>query len=71
MGWEKFVQCVAEAESLAQPETTDIRAELITKYPTIRCFAAPFLEVFEFRGGGAVKGTRQRDGSPDQPQEDG
>jgi hypothetical protein len=28
--------------------------ELITKYPTIRCFAAAFLEVFEFRGGAAV-----------------
>ena len=42
VGWEKFVQCVAEAESLAQPETTDIRAELITKYPTIRFFAAAF-----------------------------
>lgn len=54
VGWEKFVQCVAEAESLAQPETTDIRAELITKYPTIRCFAGAFLEVFEFRGDGAV-----------------
>jgi TnpA family transposase len=54
VGWEKFVQCVAEAENLAQPETTDIRAELITKYPTIRCFAGAFLDVFEFRGGGAV-----------------
>jgi TnpA family transposase len=54
VGWEKFVQCVAEAESLAQPETTDIRAELIKKYPTIRCFAGAFLEVFEFRGGGTV-----------------
>jgi len=30
------------------------RRELITKYPTIRCFAGAFLEVFEFRGGGAV-----------------
>jgi len=54
VGWEKFVQSVAEAESLAQPETTDTRRELITKYPTIRCFAAAFLEVFEFRGGGVV-----------------
>jgi Tn3 transposase DDE domain len=27
---------------------------LITKYPKIRCFAGAFLEVFEFRGGGAV-----------------
>ena len=54
VGWEKFVQCVAEAENLARPETTDIRAELITKYPTIRCFAGAFLDVFEFRGGGAV-----------------
>ena len=54
VGWEKFVQSVAEAESLAQPETTDTRRELITKYPTIRCFAAAFLEVFQFRGGGAV-----------------
>ena len=54
VGWEKFVQSVAEAESLAQPESTDIRTELITKYPTIRWFAGAFLEVFEFRGGGAV-----------------
>ena len=54
VGWEKFVQSVAEAESLAQPETTDTRRELITKYPTIRFFAAAFLEVFQFRGGGAV-----------------
>ena len=54
VGWEKFVQCVAEAENLAQPETTNIRTELITKYPTIRCFAGAFLDVFEFRGGGAV-----------------
>ena len=45
---------VAEAENLAQPETTDIRAELIAKYPAIRCFAGAFLDVFEFRGGGAV-----------------
>jgi TnpA family transposase len=54
VGWEKFVQSVVEAESLAQPETTDTRRELIAKYPTIRFFAAAFLEVFEFRGGGAV-----------------
>jgi hypothetical protein len=27
VGWEKFVQYVAEAESLAQPQTTHIRAE--------------------------------------------
>ena len=54
VGWEKFVQSVVEAESLAQPETTDTRRELIAKYPTIRCFAAAFLEVFEFRGDGAV-----------------
>jgi hypothetical protein len=26
----------------------------MTKYPTIRCFAPAFLEVFEFRGGAAV-----------------
>jgi hypothetical protein len=54
VGWEKFVQSVAEAETLAQPENTDTRRELITKYPTIRCFAAVFVEVFQFRGGGAV-----------------
>jgi hypothetical protein len=33
VGWEKFVQSVVEAEGLAQPETTDTRRELITKYP--------------------------------------
>jgi len=32
VGWDKFVRSVAEAESLAQPETTDNRAKLIEKY---------------------------------------
>ena len=39
---------------LGRPEATDPRSELMTKYPTIRCFAPAFLEVFEFRGGAAV-----------------
>jgi TnpA family transposase len=56
IGWDKFVRSVAEAESLAQPETTDNRAELIEKYGTIRTFAPALLEAFEFRGGGAVNG---------------
>jgi TnpA family transposase len=55
-GWDKFVRSVAEAESLAQLETTDNRAELIQKYGTIRTFAPALLEAFEFRGGGAVNG---------------
>jgi hypothetical protein len=56
IGWEKFVRSVAEAESLARPETTDNRAELIEKYGTIRTFAPVLLEAFKFRGGDAVNG---------------
>jgi hypothetical protein len=33
VGWDKFVRCVVEAESMARPETTDNRAQLIKKYP--------------------------------------
>ena len=39
VGWDKFVRSVADAESLAQPETTDNRAELIKRYGNIRTFA--------------------------------
>jgi Domain of unknown function (DUF4158) len=56
VGWDKFVRSVADAESLAQPETTDNRAELIKRYGNIRTFAPALLEAFEFRGGGAVNG---------------
>jgi hypothetical protein len=56
VGWDKFVRSVADAESLAQPETTDNRAELIKRYGSIRTFAPAPLEAFEFRGGGAVNG---------------
>jgi len=56
VGWDKFVRSVAEAESLAQPETTDNRAKLIEKYGTVRRFAPALLETFEFRGSGAVNG---------------
>jgi Domain of unknown function (DUF4158) len=56
VGWDKFVRSVAEAESLARPETTDNRAELIKKYGSVRTFAPALLETFEFRGGGAVNG---------------
>jgi len=56
VGWDKFVRSVAEAESLAQPETTDNRAKLIEKYGAVRRFAPALLETFEFRGGGAMNG---------------
>ena len=56
VGWDKFVRSVVDAESLAQPETTDNRAELIKRYGSIRTFAPALLETFEFRGGGAVNG---------------
>jgi hypothetical protein len=45
VGWEKFVHCVTKAESLGRPEATDPWSELMTKYPTIGCFAPAFLEV--------------------------
>jgi hypothetical protein len=56
VGWDRFVRSVVDAESLAQPEATDSRAELIKKYGSILTFAPALLEAFEFRGGGAVNG---------------
>jgi TnpA family transposase len=54
VGWDNFVSSVLEAESLAGPEATDSRAEMIGRYATVRIFAPALLNCFEFRGSGAV-----------------
>jgi len=54
VGWDRFVQCVAEAEGLARPEKTDSRVQLVGKYQTVRTFAPALLEIFNFQGGSSV-----------------
>lgn len=54
IGWHKFVASVADAETLARPDTTDPRAELLGRYATIRAFAPTLLRAFQFKGGPAV-----------------
>jgi len=48
--WARFLRAVAEAEGLARPETLDVRAELIRRWPTMRQFAPILLDAFEFDG---------------------
>ena len=54
IGWYKFVASVGDAETLAQPDTTDPRAELLGRYATVRAFAPALLSTFQFKGGPAV-----------------
>ena len=39
VGWARFLRAVAEAEGLARPETLDVRADLVRRWPTMRQFA--------------------------------
>ncbi len=55
VGWAPFLRAIAEAERLAQPETVDVRAELVQRWPTTRQFAPALLEAFAFEG--AASGT--------------
>jgi hypothetical protein len=43
VGWVPFLGAVAKAETLAQPETLDVRAELVRRWPSLRPFAPPRL----------------------------
>ena len=46
VGWGPFLRAVAEAEQIARPETVDVRAELVQRWPAMRQFAPALLEAF-------------------------
>ena len=48
--WERFVQSVAEAEQLAQPEAFDYLDHLDVFYGQVRRYAPTLLETFTFHG---------------------
>ena len=50
VGWGPFLRAVAEAEQIARPETVDVRAELVQRWPAMRQFAPALLEAFAFEG---------------------
>lgn len=49
-GWNTFVKSVAAAEDLARPEASDPKAELVSRYATMRSFAPILLANFTFHG---------------------
>jgi hypothetical protein len=56
MGWGRFIRVVSEAEAAAGPEAPDTKAELLSRYSTIRQFAPTLLDAFQFRGGRTAAG---------------
>ena len=56
VGWGPFLRAVAEAEQIARPETVDVRAELIQRWPAMRQFAPALLEAFAFEGAASASG---------------
>ena len=56
VGWVPFLRAVAEAERLAQPETVDVRAELVQRWSAMRQFAPALLEALAFEGAAGVSG---------------
>lgn len=56
VGWGPFLRAVAEAEQIAQPETVDVRAELVQRWPAMRQFTPALLEAFAFEGAASASG---------------
>ena len=56
MGWGRFIRVVSEAEAAAGPEAPDTKAELLSRYSTIRQFAPTLIDAFQFRGGRTAAG---------------
>jgi TnpA family transposase len=56
VGWGPFLRAVAEAEQIARPETVDVRAELVQRWPAMRQFAPALLEAFAFEGTASASG---------------
>src|SRR5579859_4113989 len=58
MGWGRYIRVVNDAEAAVGPEVPDTKAELLSRYSTIRQFAPAILDAFQFRGGQTVAGLR-------------
>jgi hypothetical protein len=56
MRWGRFIRVVNEAAAAAGPEAPDTKAELLSRYSTIRQFAPTLLDAFQFRGGRTAAG---------------
>lgn len=56
VGWERFLRAVAETEAMTTVDRTDLRAELIARWPAMRRFAPALLQAFTFEGGRSVAG---------------
>jgi len=50
MGWGRFIRAVNETEAAAGPEVPDTKAELLSRYSTIRQFAPALLDAVQFHG---------------------
>lgn len=55
-GWARFIRAVDEAEAAAGPEVPDNKAELLSRYASVRRFAPALLDAFAFRGGRTAAG---------------
>ena len=54
IAWPRFVKCVNTAQAMTAANAVDGKAELLTKYTTLRTFAPALLESFNFQGDRSV-----------------
>jgi len=54
IAWPRFVKCVNAAQAMTAADVVDGKAELLTKYTTLRTFAPALLEAFDFQGDRSV-----------------
>ncbi|HYZ41806.1 MAG TPA: Tn3 family transposase, partial [Stellaceae bacterium] len=50
IAWQRFVKCVNAAQAMTTTDITDAKAELLSKYTTLRTFAPALLDAFRFQG---------------------
>lgn len=51
VGWARFLRALSQTEAMTAVDRTDLRAELIERWPAMRRFAPTLLEAFDFEGG--------------------
>jgi hypothetical protein len=56
IGWARFLRAVSETEAMTAVDRTDLRAELIERWPAMRRFSPALLQAFTFEGGRSVAG---------------
>lgn len=56
IGWARFLRAVSETEAMTAVDRTDLRAELIERWPAMRHFSPALLQAFTFEGGRSVAG---------------